>query len=135
MVFHHYGFILDCVIFCHIGTTQGTIASVNSFMCPQGCSRFSIILLPSRQQKGPIIGANISEFFICFFKNVFTSRAAAESNRAFRWTCWEGNVCLLINSLDLLGRGRLSIFLPYLPIFVVDKSIYWFYCFLCCFNG
>ena len=66
---------------------------------------------------------------------VFTSRAAAESYSEFRWTWWEGDVCLLLISLDLVGRGRLSTFLPYLPIFVVNKSIYWFYCFSCCFNG
>ena len=55
--------------------------------------------------------------------HIFTSRAAAESYSAFRWTCWEGDVCLLINSLDLLGRGRLSIFLPYFLIFTFD---FWF---------
>ena len=55
---------------------------------------------------------------------IFTSRAAAESYSEFRWTWWEGDVCLLLILLDLVGRGRLSTFLPYLPIFVVNKSIY-----------
>ena len=59
---------------------------------------------------------------------IFTSRAAAESYSAFRWTCWEGDVCLLINSLDLLGRGRLSIFLPYLLIFTFN---FWFNMLIC----
>ena len=55
---------------------------------------------------------------------IFISRAAAESNSAFRWICWEGDVCLLINSLDLLGRGCLSIFLQYLLIYTFN---FWFY--------
>ena len=49
-------------------------------------------------------------FRMCFYSRAVASLVVG----TYRWICWEGDVWLLIISLDLLGRGRLAVFASFL---------------------